>query len=161
MLLSACGEQEDISNLDKWVVARQMPGAEFIEKLQYDKHYFVLFRLGQKIILRQRIFTNETAIGGYSSSLSVDDAEGQNPNVVDAKTRIDSTEIFQQDARIYKERSISLEINKEYEGTLHVVYRWRPVRSDEVAEDVNSEQVLEDMVDPIVFDVETFWIQAS
>ncbi len=163
ILLSACGTDKDIGSLDKWVAARQLPDSELIEKIQHDKHYFALFRKGQKIILMQRIAVNESAVGGYSSYLSVDDAEGMNPNVADAKTNIDSSMVYKQDNKIYKERAISLEISQEYEGKLHIVYRWRPVVLDpaEAAKNADIDQPRVNMDDPVVFDVETFWIGAS
>ena len=162
ILLIACGADKDIGSLDKWVAARQLSGSELIEKIQHDKHYFALFRKGQKIILMQRISANESAIGGYSSYLSVDDAEGQNPNIANAKTNIDSSAIYKQDEQIYKERTISLEIDSEYEGKLHIVYRWRPVvlDTDEAAKDAGVDQQRVNVDDPVVFDVETFWIGA-
>lgn len=161
-LLMACGADQDVSSLDKWVAARQLSGSELIEKIQYDKHYFALFRKGQKLILMQRITANESAIGGYSSYLSVDDDEGLNPNVANAKTNIDSSAVYKQDKKIFKERTISLEIDREYEGKLHIVYRWRPIVlvTDEGGSDAGMNQERMNMDDPVVFDVETFWVGA-
>ena len=70
--------------------------------------------------------------------------------------------VYKQDEQVYKERTISLDINQEYEGKLHIVYRWRPVvlDTDEAAKNANIDQQIVNVDDPVVFDVETFWIGA-
>jgi len=154
VFIVSCSSENEFDSLEQWVSVRQtqqLPGSELIEKVKTNAGYFAVFRDKQKIVLLQRVVANESVIGGYSSNLSVDDAEGLDPNVIDPKVTIDLSKIYRLAGRIYKEKTISLDINTEYEGKLHISYRWRPI--------VLSTGKISS--DPLIIDVETFWINAS
>lgn len=157
LMLGACSVNTR-SGLDLWLASRQLPGTELIDKVEQEENYFALFRSGEKILLMQRIAVNESIIGGYSSSLGVDDIEGVFTDVVDQKTKIDSAHFYRQDDKQYKERTILLTIKPEYEGKLHIVYRWRPVTLGAIKTDVGADGT---RVDPLVIDVETFWVSSA
>ncbi|NOX42582.1 MAG: hypothetical protein GXP19_02470 [Gammaproteobacteria bacterium] len=161
----ACSSENEFESLEEWVAdrqAQQLPGSEFIEKVATNDAYFAIFRKDSKVVLIQRVLTNESDLGGYSSNLSVDDAEGLNPNVVNPKTEIESFKFYKLHNRIYKEKTISLDINGDYEGKLHISYRWRPIVLDKEAKNSNaSDAKVNNSIDPLVIDVETFWINSS
>ena len=164
LFLAACSSENEFETLGEWVSLRQqqLPDSELIEKVKTENGYFAVFRKKTKVVLIQRIVTDESEIGGYSSNLSVDDSEGINPVVVGAKTNIESFQFYNLDGRIYKEKTISLDIDETYEGKLHISYRWRPIRLEKQAESsvADSTEIGSSAIDPLVIDVETFWISA-
>lgn len=166
LVLLACSSENEFETLGEWLSLRQgqqLPGSELIEKVKTEDGYFAVFRKGTKVVLIQRVFADESEIGGYSSNLSVDDSEGINPIVVNAKTNIESFRFYNLGGRIYKERTISLDIDEAYEGKLHISYRWRPIILKKQAESSVADRTEIDgnAIDPLVIDVETFWISST
>jgi len=170
LFLVACSSENEFQTLDQWVSLRQgeqLPGSELIEKVKTPDGYFAVFRRGEKVVLIQRILAHETKIGGYSSSLSVDDSDGVNSEVVFDKTNFESSSFYKIGGFLYREKTISLGIDKAFEGKLHISYRWRPIvlgdhasnNTRETAEAI--ETVTKNAIDPLVIDVETFWISSS
>ncbi len=164
LFLTACGSENEFETLGEWVSSRQkqqLPGSELIEKVSTDDGYFAVFRNGTNVVLIQRVLTGESKIGGYSSSLSVDDSDGINSNVVNSKTNIESSQFYNLEGRIYKEKTLSLDIDKAYEGKLHISYRWRPIilKKETESRVAGSSGADSSAIDPLVIDVETFWIR--